>query len=795
MKLLIAISLLLLSGVITAQELRQNIRGRVIDETTGFALSGVNVIITTVEPFTGTITDEKGNFEFIQVPVGRHSLSFSFVGFEKRMVNNLLLTSAKEIVVEVSMTEQVTSIEEIVVKAGRGKENALNEMAMVSARSFSVEETERFAGSLGDPARMVANYAGVMTQNDSRNDIIIRGNSPIGVQWRLEDMEIPNPNHFGALGTTGGPVSMLNNNLLSNSDFLTGAFPAQYGNVLSGVFDLNMRSGNSHTHEFMGQIGFNGFELGGEGPLWKAKNGQNPSYMANFRYSTLDVMHKIGFDVGTGAAVPQYKDLTFIVDLPGTKAGRFQLIGLWGESFIELGRESSDTTGNSYTARNTATDFGSELGFLGLNHTWYLNEKSRFRTTLSVQYMQSTTKYDSVYTRQERTVPVFRSSQYEGKASFTTEFKQKVDTRNNFSVGLIADHYFLNFADSFMNADRGFFIKTVDSDGSIDMLRGYAQWQHNFSNRLTGYAGFYSHWFGLNNEVSFEPRASLQWRISTTQTLTAGYGNHSQVQPKSVYLFRTYNDDDGTYNSPNTDIESTKSNHFVVGYQHMLTPNWRIKLETYYQQLYNIPIIGEPTTDFGRQFSMVNAGDNFYITQVSGLVNDGIGENRGVELTIEKFLAKGFYFLFTSSLFDSKYRDGAGVWRSTAFDGGYVFNLLGGYEKRLSQKTMLTFDVKSVLAGGRHYIPIDVDASIASGEEERDYSRAWDDRYDDYFRTDVRIGIKLNGKKTSQEWAIDLQNITSYQSIFNEGFDFEKGEVYRVYQQGFYPMFLYRINF
>ena len=345
--------------------------------------------------------------------------------------------------------------------------------------------------------------------------------------------------------------------------------------------------------------------------------------------------------------------------------------------------------------------------------------------------MQSTTKYDSVYARQERTVPVFRSRQFEGKASFTTEFKQKVDALNNFSIGAIADHYFLNFADSFMSSEHGFFIKTTDTDGSIDVLRGYAQWQHNFSNQLTGYVGFYSQVFGLNNETTFEPRASVQWRLSPKQTITAGYGNHSQVQPKSVYLYRTYNDEDGTYNSPNLNTESSKSNHYVLGYQHMLNQNWRIKFETYYQQLYNIPIIENPETPFEKQFSMVNAGDNFYTIQVSGLVNEGIGENRGVELTVEKFLSKGIYFLFTSSIFDSKYRDGAGVWRSTAFDGGYVFNLLGGYEKRLSQKTMLTFDVKSVLAGGRHYIPIDVEASIASGEEERDFTRAWDERYDD----------------------------------------------------------------
>ena len=256
------------------------------------------------------------------------------------------------------LEEKINNIGEVVVKASAKKAEAQNELAMVSARTFSVEETERFAGSLGDPARMVANYAGVMTQNDSRNDIIIRGNSPSGVLWRMEGIEIPNPNHFGAQGTTGGPVSMVNNNLLTNSDFLTGAFPAEYGNALAGAFDLNLRSGNSTEHEFTGQVGFNGFELGAEGPLLKLKNGQNASYLANYRYSTLEVIDKMGFNVGTGAAIPEYQDITFLVDVPGTKTGRIKLFGLWGKSFIALGRDLSDTAENQYNPRGAATDFG-----------------------------------------------------------------------------------------------------------------------------------------------------------------------------------------------------------------------------------------------------------------------------------------------------------------------------------------------------------------------------------------------------------------------------------------------------
>lgn len=168
---------------------------------------------------------------------------------------------------------------------------------------------------------MAANFAGVSIVDDSRNDIIIRGNSPIGLLWRLDGVEVPNLNHFSAAGTTGGPVSMINNNLLANSDFFTSAFPAEYGNAMSGVFDLKMRNGNNQKREYVGQIGFNGFELGAEGPFKKGEG----SYIVNYRYSVLGLMSKIGMKSGTGDATPYYQDLSFKINLPRTKIGKLSL--------------------------------------------------------------------------------------------------------------------------------------------------------------------------------------------------------------------------------------------------------------------------------------------------------------------------------------------------------------------------------------------------------------------------------------------------------------------------------------
>ncbi len=769
-------------------DFKQTISGAVVDAVTGFPLIGANIILLESDPLVGTITDVNGNFILPDIPVGRQSLEVSYVGYHNKIIPNLLLVSGKQVMLQVSLEEKAIEMDEVVVKAGRRKDQAINEMASVSARTFSVEETERYAGSLGDPARMVANYAGVSTQNDSRNDIIIRGNSPIGVLWRLEGIEVPNPNHFGALGTTGGPVSMLNNNLLANSDFLTGAFPAEFGNATAGAFDLNMRSGNRQKTEFTGQIGFNGFEAGVEGPMFTLANGQKASYLANFRYSTPEVFDLLGFSVGTGEAIPQYKDLTFMVDLPGTKLGRFKLFGLLGNSYIELGREAADTTANSYNPKGTAIDFGSSLAVAGLSHTYYFTERTRLKSTFSWQKTRSSTILDSL--QKEIATPFLRSWQEETKLSFSTQFRQKINARNNFSFGLILDQYGIGYVDSLNHPDYDQFITRAEVTGDMMMLRAYGQYQHKFGEKLTGYAGLHSQYFGLNNEIAVEPRLGLTWQFRTDQSFNLGIGMHSQTQPKVVYFAETYDSITDTYHRTNEDLGYTRSNHYVIGYNRMINSDFRIRLETYYQHLYNIPV-----KESWNEFSMANAGDFFAIPMEDSLTNEGTGRNYGVELTVEKFLSRGYYFLFTASLFDSRYRGYDGILRNTAFNGNYVFNLLGGYERKLGENLLLTLDMKIIWAGGRRYVPVDLEKSIEEGNEWRDWDYAYEDKFNDYFRTDFRIGLKVNGKRASQEWAIDLQNITGYQSIFMEGYDAATNDIYTTYQQGFIPMFLYRIQF
>jgi hypothetical protein len=336
----------------------------------------------------------------------------------------------------------------------------------------------------------------------------------------------------------------------------------------------------------------------------------------------------------------------------------------------------------------------------------------------------------------------------------------------------------------------GDFITRADVSGEMMMARMYGQYQHKFGEKFTGYAGVHTQYFGLNGELAVEPRLGLKWQLSPKQSINLGFGMHSQIQPKVIYFTESYDSTNQSYHKTNEDLGYTRSNHYVLGYDRMISSDFRIRLETYYQQLYNVPV-----KESFPELSMVNAGDFFTIPLEDSLVNEGTGRNAGIELTVEKFLSKGYYFLFTASLFDSKYEGYDRIQRNTAFNGNYVFNLLGGYERRLGENLRLTLDLKTVLAGGRRYVPLDLEESIAEGNEQRDWSKAYENKYDDYFRTDLRIGIKADGKRASQEWAIDLQNITGFQSVFMEGYDAAEQEIYTVYQQGFIPMFLYRINF
>ncbi len=781
----------LVTLTVVAQKGTQTVRGIVTEAFTGSPIVGAQVVVLDSKPIIGCSTDEKGEFVIKNIQPGRWSFGATMIGYKSQSMSNIMVISGKETSLTFKLEEKVNNLSDVVVKATHSKERPLNEMALISARSFSVEETERFAGSLGDPARMVSNFAGVAVGNDSRNDIIIRGNSPMGLLWKIEGVDVPNPNHFGAQGTTGGPVSMLNNNLLANSDFLTGAFPAEYGNATSGVFDLNLRSGNKEKYEFTGQVGFNGFEAAAEGPISMGKNNPKGSFIVDYRYSTMQLVSKLGINSGTGTAVPEYNDLSVIADFPTRKIGRFKFVGILGNSFIRLNRSFDKSETTTHSQVGYATDFGAGLGIGILTHTLMLSEKTKIKTSLSYQNSQSTTLNDTI-----DYVNKTYFSNYAGKLSEKKEvasivLKHKFSAENNITSGVSANRFVTNFNDSayVKELQKRIILTQVDNEPSI-LYEAFVNWQHKFSDNLTLNTGAHYQYYDLNKESALEPRLGFQWQMNSNQSVSLGYGLHSQIQPRSVYFYKEYNRNTGVYTENNLDLKFTRSHQFILGYDWHLGKDFRIKSEAYLQNIYNAPV-----SKVNGEFSLLNAGSGYYIQRLDSLQNTGKGQNYGVELTIEKFLSNGYYALMTVSLFDSKYQGYDQVWRNTAFNSNFAMNLLAGYEWKIGKKNFLTFDVRTVWSGGMRYIPIDLPASIKAGEQVFDASKTYSDKYKDYFRCDLRIGFKQNLGKISQEWGVDLQNVSNHNNLYSEQYNNQLHEVATIYQQGFMPMMLYRINF
>jgi len=783
--------LISLSIIFSLQNIAQNnsftqtLKGKIIDADTDIPIPGVTILILDLSIESAVQTNNDGEFKIENVPVGKHTIKAMLLGYKTSTLTNIEVSSGKETFLNIKMEMSIFETGEVIITASRGKNKPQNEMAVVSARSFSVDETERYAGSLGDPSRMAANFAGVMSVSDQRNDIIIRGNAPTGLLWRIDGVNVPNPNHFGALGTTGGPVSMLNNNLLANSDFFTGAFPAEYGNAISGVFDLKMRNGNNEKREYVGQVGFNGFELGAEGPFSKKSKA---SYLLNFRYSTLELISKLGFDIGAGASVPQYKDLSLKLNFP-LKKGRISVFGIGGLSYIELLDKGEDEA--SYGVTGTNTYFGSDMGVAGITHVHFINDNIKIQNSISYSNIKSNTKLDSLY-ENRLPYPYYRNDFTESQIGYSFNLKQRFSRKSSLSSGINIDFFMPNLIDSVKRSEepeRTDFRILTDTDGSFLLYQAFSQWKYKFTDKLALYSGIHFQQANLNNDFTIEPRIALQWTVSEKHSLNFGIGMHSILQPHTVYFIKTELDN-GTLIETNNDLGLTKSDQAVISYNYYPNKDFRIKIETYYQNLRNIPV--SENYDW---YSAVNDGAGFGIIPLDSLTNEGTGKNYGAELTIEKFFSKNYYFLLTTSVYDSKYTGYDNIKRNTVFNGNYVINGLFGYEFNIGKNSKLAFNIKGVVAGGKRIMPINLEQSIAEHKEVYDFTNLYEEKYDDYIKADLRISYKMNSKRFSQEWAIDIQNLTNNKNVFQQSYNPTTEKIKTDYQTGFYPMFLYRIRF
>jgi len=773
----------------------QIIEGKIIDKESKMPLQGISVRITDIN--IGAISDSNGNYRIKNVPVGKHLVVFSYLGYLDVSVPDVLVTSAREVVLPMEMEESAAKMNEVSVTA---KREHVNEMALISARTFDVQEVDRYAGSRSDIPRMASNFAGVQGGDDSRNDIIIRGNSPEGVIWRLEDIDIPNPNHFNIPGTTGGPVTILNDKTLANSDFYTGAFPAEFGNGVAGVFDVHLRNGNADRDEFTAQLGFLGTEIAGEGPISKT---DGSSFLFTYRYSTLQLFSSLNINIGT-ASIPNYQDATFKLNFPIGKKCDLTFFGIGGLSDINLIVSTlPDFTPQLYGESDRDQYFTSNTGIIGTSFSYQINSNTYSKIVIAETGNDIIAHHNYVFRDAQYHVDSLKDILgYDYKTSATSAhwfINKKISARHIVQAGIINDLYFINYVDSTRQypVTRPDWQYRNNFKGYTDLVQAYIQYKYRPSDNVTITAGLHAQYLTHSGSKALEPRVAAKWVLDNSNALSLGYGLHSEALP--FYQYFSFVPSASTINPGNAamlndKIDFIRSHHIVAGFDHNLSNIFHLKIESYYQYLFDVPI----ETRYGSSFSALDQGSDYSRNFPDTLKNTGTGYNYGIEFTLSRAFYNGYYFLFTGSVFDSKAKGNDGVYRNTDYNSHYAFNLLGGYEHKLWTNSTLITGIKITYAGGKLYSPPDIAASNAVGDYVPIDNLRNSLEFHPYFRTDIKIGIRINGKKLTHEIALDLVNVFNTQNILSYTYSIPvsgQGQFYYQYQLGFLPLFYYKIDF
>jgi hypothetical protein len=764
----------MLYGLTAMGQLTQTIRGTVTDQLLQTPIAGATIIITGTDK--KIVADSMGNFRIPNMAAGTYTLVISHINYNNAVASNIIVNTGKEVVLTINMETRVHTEKAVEVTASSRKNKPLNDMSVVSARAFTVEETQRYAAAVNDPLRMVTGFAGVASADDGGNEIVIRGNSPTGLLWRMEGIDIPNPNHFSEAGSSGGGISILSSQLLANSDFLTGAFAAEYGNALSGVFDLKLRKGNNEKKEYALQAGLLGLNAAAEGPLSASHKG---SWLVNYRYSTLSLLNNMGLDLAEGTT--NFQDLSYNIYIPTKNKGIFTLFGFGG---LSSQNQSIETDSSKWEMQDDryAGKFVANTGATGITHTIPVDDQTTLKSALAFSYTANS--FNEKYADYNKiVVDNYKDNYITKKVLLSSTLNHKINTSNAFRAGAYVNFIFFKYYKLSKENPNAPLLETINTSGNTQTVQAYIQWQYKPLNNLTFNLGM--HYLALlyNNTGSAEPRASVKWDPDNKSSLAFGYGMHSQLQALGVYFAKDVNNE-----NPNQYIDLTKAHHFVLSYSRLIGHRLRAKAELYYQQLYNVPV----TVNSNKTFSTLNIRDEFV---TDPLTNNGKGKNYGIELTLEKYLDNYFYYTINGSFYQSKYTAADGIERNTRFNANYLFNTVGGKEWPLAgQKRVLGINFKIVYSGGYRTTPIDLPASQQEGYTIYKEKEAYSLQNAAYFRPDCRVSIKWNRPRLTSTLSLDIQNMINRKNIYNQDYDLLKNTTITNYQNGIIPILNYKVE-
>ena len=770
----------------------QTIRGTVTDEWQGQPLVGASVFLVLADSIEviGTVTDQSGRYRLEGVPIGRQQLKISYLGYETALLSELLVETGKEFIQDVQLSEATAALQAVVVQA-KGKHSMPHPLSIYTMK---VEEQFRYPTTYYDPARLATTLPGVTGVDDQGNNISVRGNSPASLKWRLEGVEIVNPNHTANAGTfsdrptaAGGGVNILSAQLLGTSNFLTGTFPAGYGNALGGIMDMYFRNGNDEQQEFTAQASVIGLEAAAEGPIGSSQsalsfslNQGRPtgSYLINYRYSFVGILTAAGADFG-GEKI-NFQDLSFHFNFPILKNAEIGFFGVGGQS-KNVYDTPADENNIAEEKELFNIDFNSKMGAAGVILNASINKKIKLNTTVVYSGLEHKRFSEKIINVPE---PTLWSDDIinESKLAFSSKLFYKKNTNQNYEIGVQASREETSF--------NSFFTDNFGAYGYGEKINGWL-FQPYFNSRfylnkkLKLNAGLHGHYFTYSpDHFLLLPRASLSYFLNKKQQINLAYSWQAQTQQTQVYAASLLDE---------KNIGPTQSQQIAASFQHRFKKGAFIKSEIYYQYIFDVPV----SVKNNSTFSILNNIENLQPLQDT-LNNNGKGRNYGIDIYFEQPILKNNYARLGASLYRSFYTDNNGVERPTRFDGRYLINYTYGSEKtkKKTKKTVIRgYSSRISYYGGFRQTPIFSAASVSEGRTVFQEFAANSKKLKNYFRIDFRFYLKWQKPNHSTTFSIDLQNITGTKNEAYQYFDQVQQKVVTRKQLGFIPLIAYRVEF
>ncbi len=771
-------SLLLLSFTLPVfgQQLQQKLSGTVLQSESLKPIPEAHITLEGNNLQKHTVSDSSGNFNFINISPGRYKITVSHVAYTRKTIPEVFVKASRPQRLSIYLQEQ-----EILLAETEIHPLPVTRGTSIHSTTFTIEETQRFPASFYDPARMMTSQPGVTTSNDQANQLVIHGQSPNHVSWQLEGAEILNPNHLPNAGTfndrsapSGGGVNILSGQLMDNSRFYSGAYPASMGNAIAGIFDISLREGTRDQRSHTIQASLLGIDLATEGPFRKSKNS---SYLANYRYSTVGLLSEFGVNFGNEEI--KFQDFSFHLNFPSTKAGAISLFGLGGLSSNKLfPLENSDEWKADKDRQEVLFEAG--MGAVGIRQSLSLSGTASVSQTLA---------YSSGYSNRQGQFFNLNSNPFNLSETSVNQHllaykgvlaKHHTDALTSNS-GLSINYY----NSSFFARDERLLQGDADLKLSYASFHPFTEFHYTWSPAWLVTGGLRLLFDTHNTTLFPEPRLDILHSLSPNSKLQFSYNLLSQptlIQP--FLLPAAYRNDQKIH------LDPIRSHYTSIGYQKNWQSQTSLKSKIFYQHFYQVPVsIGSGI------FSALNTVEELAFGNIR---QEGRGQTYGIDASLQRYFVRDLYYLLSLSLFDATYKDALGETHNMRYNSRYTLSFTGGKEwiKQKGEKLRtIGLNLKGIYRGGYWQTPIDREASIAENTTILNQDRPFEERLPAYFSLDLRLSHTKQKEKYLRIWSLDIQNITNRRNISWYYFDQLKEEIKPAYQLGIIPVLGYRIEF